>query len=227
MVTWSSVVRHIVVCTPLADGLACTERPPTFSTDPQRADRIVVRDDFASPRLADHWHQTGSPSSISIDRGTLYIEKLYNHPLWLSTPLPANVRITFDAWATSSEGDIKIEIAGDGHSAARGANYRGTGYVLIFGGWHNRLNIIARQDEHGHDRVLDRSQRVIPFHRYSMVVTHRMVDDVAIVRWWIDGHELLVYEDPNPLWGPEHDHFALSGWRAGVRFDNLEIEALE
>ena len=40
-------------------------------------------------------------------------------------------------WADSEEGDIKIELNGDGRSFAKSANYRPSGYVLVFGGWNN------------------------------------------------------------------------------------------
>ena len=50
--------------------------------------------------------------------------------------------VEFDVRSESPEGDIKVEMFGDGlnHSS---------GYVLIHGGWNNSISIISRLDEHG------------------------------------------------------------------------------
>ncbi|MBW2159703.1 MAG: hypothetical protein JRH14_07015 [Deltaproteobacteria bacterium] len=37
----------------------------------------------------------------------------------------------------SAEGDIKVEIFGDGASHAKDDTYTATSYVIIFGGWNN------------------------------------------------------------------------------------------
>ena len=75
-------------------------------------------------------------------------------PPWLRRRLPNDAVIELDAWSQSPAGDIKVEIYGDGKSfdPNKGA-YTSTGYVLIFGGWNNTKNIIARMDEHAEDRA--------------------------------------------------------------------------
>ena len=97
-----------------------------------------------------------------------------------------------------------------------------SGYVIIFGGWSNSLSAIARRDEHGGDRRTTQSLKVEAGKRYHFVITRR---DGAI-RWELDGQEALTYDDPDPLTGPAHRHFAFGGWEARVAFDNLEVFAL-
>ena len=97
-----------------------------------------------------------------IDRGVLRLADLHNHPVWLNRELPDAVRVEFDAWAETDEGDIKVELAGDGVSFAKTASYTATGYVFIFGGWNNSLNVIARLDEHGDDRVAAPAEPPLP-----------------------------------------------------------------
>src|SRR5690606_31664165 len=128
---------------------ACEALPRTYSTTTEGA-RVLFQDDFDRGVLGNDWLTTGS--GVTLDRGALRLSNLHNHPVWLRTPLPDDVRIEFDAWAESEEGDIKIELAGDGHSYAKAASYTATGYVVIFGGWNNSLHLIARRDEHGDDR---------------------------------------------------------------------------
>ncbi len=199
--------------------VACQEVPRTYST--RAEDGVVLfRDDFEREALGPQWVQTGAGATI--ERGVLKIEGIRNHPLWLATPLPDDVRVEFDAWATTDEGDIKVELAGDGRSAAASVNYVATGYVLIFGGWNNTLNAIVRRNEHGRQRETTSAPKVEPGQRYHFVITRAGAE----IRWEIDGNEILAYEDDNPLRGKGHEHFAFGGWEAQTHFDNLVIEAL-
>lgn len=197
---------------------AFTEVPRTYSSAGNAA--VVFADDFSAPALGPQWRPSG-PGARVVD-GMLEVENLRNHPVWLGVPLPDDLRVEFDAIATSDEGDIKVEFAGDGKSYARTASYKATGYVVIFGGWANSLNAIVRRDEHGGDRKTTSQPKVEPNRRYHFVLTRR---DGAI-RWELDGQELLTYDDPDPLLGPGQQHFAFAGWEARVRFDNLVIQAL-
>ncbi|MEM7158235.1 MAG: hypothetical protein AAF799_35675 [Myxococcota bacterium] len=198
---------------------ACEEVPRTYST--RAEDGVVLfRDDFERAELGPDWVQTG-PGAV-IESGVLKLENLENHPVWLARELPDDVRIEFDAWATTEEGDVKFELAGDGKSSATSMNYIATGYVLIFGGWNNSLNAIVRRNEHGRQRETVTEPKVEPGRRYHFVVTR----SGAELRWEVDGREILAYEDAAPLRGPGHDHFAFSGWQAQTHFDNLVIEAL-
>jgi hypothetical protein len=199
---------------------ACEELPRTYDTTPERT-RVVVRDGFDGQTLAAHWRAT-DPSAVEIAGGKLRIENARNHPVWLDVALPVDFRVSFDAWARSEDGDIKVELCGDGHSFATTINYVASGYVLVFGGWNNSLNVIARKNEHGRDRQQIDSPTVEIGRRYRFAITRAG----KTLAWELDGRELLTFDDPDPLGGTGNDRFAFSGWEAPVEFDNLVIEAL-
>jgi hypothetical protein len=197
----------------------CEELPRTYST--RAEDGVVLfRDDFERDVLGPEWSPTGPGATL--DNGVLKLEDLHNHPVWLTRSLPDDVRIELDAWSTTEEGDIKVELCGDGKSAATSMNYVATGYVVIFGGWNNTLNAIVRRNEHGRDRETTTEPKVEPGRRYHFSITRSGGE----LRWEIDGREVLAYEDEAPLRGEGHDHFAFGGWEAQTHFDNLVIEAL-
>lgn len=197
----------------------CEELPRTYST--RAEDGVVLfRDDFERTELGPDWRPTGPGATL--EHGVLKVEDLHNHPLWLDRALPDDVRVEFDAWATTDEGDVKVELCGDGKSAATSTNYVATGYVVIFGGWNNTLNAIVRRNEHGRQRETSSEPKVEPGRRYHFTITRSGGE----VRWELDGREVLAYEDDAPLRGEGHDHFAFSGWEAQTHFDNLVIEAL-
>jgi len=212
---------------PLALGLlvsACeavdgffTEVPRTYSSAGNV--RRIFADDFSRAELGPDWRITG-PGAQIVD-GALEVEGLRNHPVWLTLPLPDALRVEFDATAFADEGDIKVEFAGDGASFSRAASYVATGYVMIFGGWNNTQNAIVRRDEHGGDKRIANRPKVEPGRRYHVVLTRQD----GQIRWELDGEELLTYDDPDPLLGPGHQHFAFGGWEARVRFDDLVISA--
>ncbi len=159
-----------------------------------------------------------------IDQGALHIRGGYNHPLWLKKPLPAELEITLDVRSLSPEGDIKIELFGDGKSFAfnRGA-YFATGYVLGQGGWNNTKTFIARRDEH--DKALLHTNRFpvtqSQWHRWRIFTF--MENNRLVISWWIDDRPALRLVDPAPLYGKNNRHFGFSNWRADVFFDNLHI----
>ncbi|MFO0658280.1 MAG: hypothetical protein U0165_00385 [Polyangiaceae bacterium] len=75
--------------------------------------------------------------------------------MWLARKLPVNARIEFDAVSKVKDGDLKVEVWGDGVSGATGTSYNNaTSYLAILGGWKNPLHVLARLDEHGADRRL-------------------------------------------------------------------------
>lgn len=207
----------LVVFAAVAGG--CTEVPRTYSTRGQLGTEIF-RDEFERDELGPSWRVTGE--GVRIEHGVVKLRDTRNHPLWLELALPDDVHVAFDAWAQSEEGDIKVELCGDGSSVATSANYTASGYVVIFGGWNNTLNAIARRNEHGRDRVTASEPRVDPDRRYHVDITRSGGELV----WEVDGKEVLSLDDPAPLRGPGHDHFAFSGWEAETHFDNLVIEAL-
>jgi hypothetical protein len=213
------VVSREILVVLLLSAAACAEEPRTYSTRSAEG-RIVFSDGFDRDELGTDWVVTGEGAFI--EHGVLVVRDLHNHPLWLDRTLPDDVRIELDAWATTDEGDIKVELAGDGKSFARAVNYVASGYVLIFGGWNNSQNAIVRRNEHGRDKEVVTEPKVEADRRYHFTITRIGPE----IRWEVDGREILAYEDARPLQGPDQDHFAFSGWEAETRFDNLVIEAL-
>ncbi|MCA9712040.1 MAG: hypothetical protein KDK70_39760, partial [Myxococcales bacterium] len=203
----------------LALPAGCEEVPRTYSTRATQGTELF-RDAFERDELGPDWAPSGPGARL--EHGVLKVEDLRNHPVWLARPLPDDVRVEFDAWATSDEGDVKVELCGDGRSAATSMNYVATGYVVIFGGWNNSLNAIVRRNEHGRERETNTEPQVEPGRRYHFT----LVRTGGELRWEVDGREVLSYEDEAPLRGEGHDHFAFSGWEAQTHFDNLVIEAL-
>jgi hypothetical protein len=180
----------------------------------------VLVDDFNRPELGPLWRNTGGPYQL-VD-GRLKVRGARNKPLWLRRTLPRDVRIEFDVRSDGPEGDIKVEVYGDGVSKAEQASYTATSYVVIFGGWGNSLNVIARLDEHAEDRAVGPPKKVEQGHTYRMKI-ERKGDTISS---WADGQLLAKMKDPNPLWGAGHDHFAFNNWSADQWFDNLKITPL-
>src|SRR5512147_130087 len=90
----------------LAAGSGCKvrEQPPIVDRYGDLFDRSSIGPDY---------NQTGSGYRI-VD-GALEAHGAHNRPLWLAKKLPGNdVQIDFDAWSASPDGDIKVEVFGDG-----------------------------------------------------------------------------------------------------------------
>lgn len=184
------------------------------------------RDDLGSDyeALSDVWR---------ITQGWLCGKGAKNRGVWLARRLPTNVRIEFDAAALSEEGDIKVELFGDGRSGATQVSYvDATGYIAIFGGWTNTFHVLARQNEHGTDRKEIRvdsasddplSRPVQVGQSYHFKFERRRGN---MITWSVNGAVMLEHTDPLPLVGRGHDHFGFNDWAAPVCFDNLEIEPL-
>ena len=195
-------------------GLSCTPQgDPAVGPD-------GFTDDFEREELGDHWYNTGATWRI-VD-GQLNIRNARNRPLWLRRVLPRDARVEFDIRSESPEGDIKCEIYGDGTSRATTEEYTATSYVVIFGGWHNTLNVLARLDEHGADRVERRGQHVVPGQTYHL----RIERQGSRISSFIDDQELVSMDDASPLEGRGHDHFGFNDWQAELWIDNLRITPL-
>lgn len=178
--------------------------------------REVARYSFDQALEPEVWDNTGG-EAWKVVEGQVLSEGTRNKSLWLRRPLPARVRVEFDGRSESPDGDIKFEIFGDGHTHE-------SGYIMIFGGWKNSINTIARLDEHGKDRVVGQAGwKVEPGRTYRMAV----VRTDGQVRWFIDGEPFLTYDDANPLTGEEHAHFGFANWGVPLYFDNLVIFELE
>ena len=100
---------------------------------------VPFHDEYERASLGDvYWSNGGDWRIVS---GQVYSPGVGNNPLWLKARLPHDVRIEFDVRSEGPDGDVKWEAFGDGRNHA-------TGYVFIFGGWHNRESRIAKLDEH-------------------------------------------------------------------------------
>lgn len=200
-------------------GCVCESRP----TDPAIPSSGFT-DDFERTSLGDAWRNTASNASGTwrIENGALTVRDAHNHPLWLARTLPRDVRIEYEVRSMSPEGDVKCEVFGDGRSAATEASYTATSYVVIFGGWGNQLDVLARLDEHGVDRVERPSRRVVPGQTYRMRVERRG----QVITAWVDDQELVSMTDTNPLEGSGHDHFAFNDWESELAIDNVRITPL-
>ncbi len=193
--------------------VACEEpRPRRMNT--RFEDRFDRRD------LGTDWNATGP--TWRIVNGVVQSEHARNHPLWLRRPLPRDARIEFDAWSDSPDGDLKVEVFGDGTSYARTVSYTATSYVVVFGGWRNNFNVIARMDEHAPDRRQRTEPKVVPRQHYHFAIERR----ARVLRWLLDGNPMLEWDDPDPLAGPGHEHFAFNNWDVRVHFDNLVVTPL-
>ncbi len=193
-----------------------------FSCTPQGDPGIGAgfADDFERAQLGTHYAKTGG--NWRIEHGELRVDGAKNHPLWLLRTLPRNVRVELDARSESQEGDIKLELFGDGASFAKQDRYEATSYVIIFGGWNNTKNVLARMDEHGADRVVGPARQVEPGRTYHFRIER--VDGLLTV--WVDDEVLVSLDDPNPLFGPGHDHFGFNNWKSDLWFDNLKVTPL-
>ena len=180
----------------------------------------TLEDDFNRTELGALWRSTGGPYQL-ID-GKLKVHGARNQPLWLRRTLPHDVRVEFDVRSMSPTGDIKVELFGDGTSKAATVSYTSTSYVILFGAWGNALNVIARLDEHGEDRAVGPPFKVEPGHTYRMKIERKG----STITAWADDHQLATLTDPQPLWGPGHDHFAFNNWKSELWFDNLKITPL-
>jgi len=187
-------------------------------------------DHFERDALGDDWYATSSAWHLS--GGELCASGATNHGIWLRRRLPANARIEVDARSMSDEGDIKLELWGDGQSAATKASYDdATGYLAIFGGWSNSRHVLARLDEHGGDRRVTQVRDdgdvahgpVVAGRSYHFRIERR---DGSTLRWWVDDVVMHRFADPSPLSGTGHDHVGLNDWRAPVCFDNFEVAPL-
>jgi hypothetical protein len=191
----------------------------------------VFEDDFNRGALGPDWNVL-SPR-WRIEDGRLCARGARNRGVWLRRPLPENARIEFDAIAEASEGDLKVELWGDGRSGATGTSYtNATSYLAILGGWKNTKHVLARLDEHGADRLAidiepdsddERARPVAPGQPYRFRIER--IDGKTLV-WSVNGTGYFELTDPEPLSGPGHEHLGFNEWDAPVCFDNLRITPL-
>lgn len=216
----SMILRHRVRASRITLGVIllglCSCTPQGDPT----VDAHGLQDLFDRTELGPLWHKTGG--NYDVRDGKLYVRGARNHPLWLRRVLPTDVQIDFDVRSESPSGDIKVEVFGDGRSFAKQESYTATSYVIVFGGWNNSLNIIARLDEHGSDRVMG-PRRPIDIGRTYHVTIQRKGGVLTV---FLDGQKFMQMDDRDPLVGRGHDHFAFNNWESELWFDNLKIAPL-
>lgn len=202
-----------------AAGIGCETREIATNQQASSGGELVFSDDFERDELGENWKRGKGENGSGewrIEDGWVAGENIKNDPLWLTEKLPSKVRIEFDARAMSETGDLKVEVFGDGSKHE-------SGYILIFGGWDNTKDVIARLDEHGDDRKEQASEGV-----EKQKVYHWAIERTdGTLRWYMDGELFMAYEDDKPLRGPRNRFFAFNDWKAPVQFDNVEVYDLE
>jgi hypothetical protein len=203
-------------------GAGCTLKSsePTEQTASLPEGRTILAERFDGP-LGARFNDTSDGAYAVVD-GKLRAHGAHNHPLWLNDKLPADARIDFTARSASPAVDIKVEVFGDGKSFAKRASYTATSYVLILGGWNNARSVIARMDEHGSDRKAREAPRGEVDRTYAFGVVRKG----GTLSWYLDGERFLELEDPAPLRGEGHEHFAFNNWESEVYFDDLVIREI-
>ncbi len=180
-------------------------------------------DDYGRGDIGKNYRPTSE--TYEIDDGVLRVQGAFNHPLWLRKKLPNDVQIDLDVWSSSADGDLKVELFGDGRSYARNKGaYTSTGYVFCMGGWNNTKSFIARGNEHGNDMTTRTTPKVVVDQKYRW----RIVAKGGRLDWYVDDMStpFLSFDDPNPLRGKGHGYFGFNNWQSDAHFDNLTITPL-
>ncbi len=190
-----------------------------------RGGELVFQDSFDRAELGERW-KAATPE-WRIQGGWVHSEHPKNKGLWLLEELPPSVRVEFDvrseplANGKPFPGDTKCEIF------ATEPHHQG-GYILINGGWHNRLDVIARLDEHGQDRKSRDAHPVEPSRVYHWAIVRLAgpgdgaggAASPGTVWWFRDGELFMTYEDSAPVGGA---YFGFNNWETNVFYDNLKV----
>jgi hypothetical protein len=197
--------------------------------------------------VAAHYRSLGGfPRVVN---GELLSPGTKNNPLWLKARLPGNVAVEFDAHAPSQDGEIRVEIFGNGLDHL-------SGYELVYAPWtavgvSGRLPAtLVRLDENAPTlkqwqdrarlagasslaavgygpgsgvRVEGPPVSIEPGRIYRMRVERRG----DTLRWWVDGQRVVEFRDPFPLQGPGHDRVGLSSVEGDVYYDNFRVTPID
>ncbi len=179
---------------------------------------LVFADDFERAELGGDW-RFDQPGEWTVEAGALRSNRVEvyeerNKGVWLKRPLPTRVRVEFRGEVRSGSGDIKCEIFATEpkHEA---------GYSVIFGGWNNTINAIARLGEHEPARRVQRPH--VPV-RSQQRYLWTLVRTDGVVRWYVDGRFMLAYDDAAPVQG---GYFGFNNWLSDVRFDEVRVYDLD
>lgn len=205
----------LIICASML-ALGCKiEDPPAITS--------AWTDDFERDKLGGNYRPTAD--NYQIVNGALSAKGAFNHPLWLRKKLPGEAVIELDVWSNSADGDIKVELYGDGESHAKDKGaYTSSGYVVVMGGWNNSKSLVAKGNEHGKELAERKTPRVERGKRYHW----KIVKQGEKIDWYVDDMQtpFLSLQDPNPLSGGGHDYFAINNWQSDSWFDNVSITPL-
>ncbi len=223
---------------------ACKAKTPVISEP--------FTEDFERAEVGPGWLDT-SGGNARVVNGQVVLQEGRNRPLWLRKRLPPDAVVEVEMMSRSPDGDIKLELYGDGESFDPDqGTYFPTGYVFVFGGWGNSLSIIGKLGEHDDAvKVSRRHERLPPPPPTQLeqpggepIAVHQepgrppgldggvvpgKTYKFTITRkggsldWKIDGQPFLSWTDPQPLSGEKHAYLAFTNWAAEVRADNLTI----
>ncbi len=185
------------------------------------------KDEFDRAAPGDDWSDTADKGVYEISGGVLNAKGAFNHPLWLRRKIPRDAIIEVDCWSNTPDGDIKVEAWGDGKSHAHDkGQYTSTGYVFIFGGWHNSKDEIAKGNEHDE---ANQASRMTPLVELGRHYHWKIVRKGGRFEWFIDDMTtpFLAFDDKTPLEGPGHEYFAINNWQSDLWFDNLTITPIK
>ena len=202
---------------------------PSGAADPLLTE--VFEDEFERGTVGADWRMLGP--YWRIQDGKLCGQRAKNRGIWLAKRIPTNARIEVEATAQTAEGDLKMEVWGDGVSGATGNSYtNATSYLAIYGGWKNTVHELARLDEHGADRKTvkvdptdddPRTKPVSAGQAYRFRIERK---DGKVVSFYVDDVLVHRFVDESPLEGAGHDHVGFNDWEAAVCFDHLRITPL-
>ncbi len=218
---WRGPVLMTVTCAAAVLGLAHCKAaprhaPPTLLPEELDGGRLVFQDDFERADIGSAY-VVDEGGDWRIEGGWLRSKNAENRGVWLREALPEKVRIEFRSRSRmpasgTFRGDMKCEVF-----ATEPAHQKG--YILIFGGWQNTVNTIARLDEHQADRIENNDRRVVADREYRW----QIVRTAGTLHWYLDGKPFLRLDDPQPIQGR---YFGFNNWQTDVEFDGLKVFAL-
>ncbi|HIA04655.1 MAG TPA: hypothetical protein EYN66_22640 [Myxococcales bacterium] len=186
---------------------------------------LVMEDKFERNEFGVDWR--GETPRWKLQRGEVINHHADNKGLWLNVKLPkGDVRIEFDVRSDKfnrkdAKGRQKEVFDGDVKCEAFNTEPKHqSGYIFIFGGWGNKINRIARLEEHGNGEgavVMDGPKYPVKAgHTYRL----KIIRVGNILAFYVDDKHLVHYTDPNPIPGR---YFGFNNWRSRLTFDNLAI----
>jgi hypothetical protein len=205
------VARLVLTAVPLTLSVGCGEKLEPIVSD--------YTENFDRQAIGPTWRDSGG--GYRIVNGELTTSGAHHHPIWLRKRLPRDISMEFDVRTTSPDGDIRFVIFGDGKSAnPDGDGCQSSGYELVFGGWKNHVSVLCREHQQsgGHQGVRT-DWPVVPGRTYHNYITRKD----GIIAWYIDGHDMMSWTDPQPLAGKGHEAFGFDGGETEVFFDNLVV----